>query len=119
MACVNSKGCSVTTRLRITRALHDRAKICADAIHEPLTEFVRCCLIQQRKGTFAAVVNDTELQSTTDPTAVITIQATDLEPPEIRRAIANGVMYSEARMPSPFKTHLVAGRDYFIDTRES
>lgn len=97
------------TKLRVCRDLHQRARECADAIQEPLSEFVRCCLVQWLKGNMKTVAVPDKLLSATSSGVVITIGETSLEPDLVRKAIAASVLWAEARRVE-FRTD--------IDTRD-
>jgi len=106
-------------KLRINRELHDRARRCADAIGEPLSEFVRLAVLNHDKGRLASVAPETKLQSATRESAVITIGEIAHEPTIIREAIARAVAYAEPLIPPPFQTKMLEGKDYIVEREMS
>lgn len=104
-------------KLRINRALHARALLCAEAIAEPLTEFIRCCVVNHSRGALAGVAVPEDMLSATREGVVISFpDPSPGDPPElIRRAIAAGTLYAESRRAAPFKTDLVCGKHYLVE----
>lgn len=102
-------------KLRLNRELHERAADCAQAIGEPLSEYVRCCVIAWKKRKLKGVAVPAELVSATrQESTVITIGDSGLTPHNTRRAIAAATVDAESKRPAPFGTDLIAGRDYII-----
>jgi hypothetical protein len=102
-------------KLRISRALHARARQCASEVEATLSEFVARCYSHAQRGNLAGVAFPPALTlATRSDTVVITIPNTLGNPPEIRTALARGVIFAESRRPPPFETDLIPGRDYTI-----
>lgn len=103
------------TRLRVSREMHERAKVCAESIDESLCEWVRRCIVQWKKGILHPVPELHDFDSTTYQGAVISIYQTGLEPEVVRDAIAAGIIFCESRRPAPFKPAGVEGVDYLVE----
>ena len=109
-------------KVRIEKAILERARACADDIGEPLTEWARRAMIQYRKGTFGSVaVLETAKVATRAGSTVATLPGDRSEADEMREAICAAVEYCEAKMRARprFRTNLVEGVDYVVKSESS
>jgi hypothetical protein len=106
-------------KLRINRALHDRARACADLIGVPLSEFARLSLKKYMKGDLNHVAVASNLLNATSKTStVITLDGIAGPPDVVRCVIASAVIFAESRRPKPFQTDLLEGVDYIVGASE-
>lgn len=106
-------------KLRISKDLHTRARLCAEDIQEPLGEWARRCLVQYRKGKFRKFSRVAKVEISKDATrsgsVVVTLTGTQADADMMRKALHFGILYCESRMLSRFSTPLVEGKDYFVE----
>lgn len=102
-------------KIRIEKTLLDRARICADEVDATLSQWAGLALRQYRAGALPRVAAPEKRQTATRGGSVVcTLPGMPDEADAMRTALAAAVAYCEARRPPPFKTPLVAGRDYIV-----
>lgn len=108
-------------KLRISRALHERACACAAAVDLTLAEFCRRCLGKWARGELPHHVADsaTLLTATAQDSTVISIPGVKCAPHIMRLCIASGVEFAEARKPVPFTPPEREGVDYLVEKEDS
>ena len=91
-------------KLRVSIDLRDRAKDCADAIDETLTNFIGLAIINDMKGRFDDIAFDEKLISATkEDFTVITFfgDAKGGSCARVKLALVRAVLFVEASQPSP------------------
>jgi hypothetical protein len=103
-------------KLRLSRDLHDRARVCADAVGDRLSVWIGLTIRARRAGRLPDVAVSPEMSSATRDSAVISLPGISGEDPSwLRDTIAAAVLYCEERNPKPFIPTLVEGRDFIIE----
>ena len=102
-------------KIRIERNLLERVRTCADEVDAPVFRWAALALRQWKAGQLPCVAASEESKNATRAGSVVcTLPGEPDQADEMRAALTAAVAYCEARRPPPFKTPLVAGRDYVV-----
>ena len=102
-------------KIRIERNLLERVRTCADEVDAPVFKWAGLALRQYQSGQLTRVATGDESRNATRAGSVVcTLPGEPDQADEMRAALLSAVTYCEARRPPPFKTPLVAGRDYVV-----
>lgn len=106
-------------KIRIERALYDRARNCADAVHDPLSEWIAKAIRQDAKGVFTRVAYNDKTPLATRASVVARVNwAKPMTAAELHGVLQRACAYCEARTHPPFVTSLREGVDYLVAADE-
>lgn len=103
-------------KIRIEQSLLDRARVCADAVDASLADWAGRVLRRFRAGKLPRVADARKTKVATRAGSVVcTLPGEPSDATDMRAALAAGVAWCEARLPPPFESTLVEGRDYVVE----
>ena len=104
-------------KIRIDRTLYNRARACADDVGTSLWDWSERALRQYQIGKLGVAVCD-QAHPATRGSVVASLPCGSGQEDEMRCALSAAIVYCEARRPPAFKTPLVVGKDYYVETEE-
>ena len=102
-------------KIRIEKALLERVRTCADEVDASLCSWSGLAMRCWRQGTLPRVAVSEKGKIATRKAVVCTLPGPQGQADDMRAALAAAVAWCEARRPKPFRTSLVAGRDYVVE----
>ena len=105
-------------KVRIDRDVYNRARVCADDIGVPLSDWVGRAVKRHRSDNPFRVADCPQRISATRSSVVATLPELEGDENFIREAIYAAVCYCEKTRPPSFVTKLIAGHDYYIENQE-
>lgn len=104
-------------KIRIERKLYDRARNCADAVRDPVADWIANTIKQDARGGFPRVAYDDQTPLATRGSVVARVNWTEpITSRELHGVLQRACAYCEARMRKPFVTPLREGVDYIVET---
>ena len=105
-------------KIRIERKLYDRVRNCADAVNDPVADWIGKAIRQDAKGVFPRVAFDDCGPLATRASVVARVNC----PAPIASADLHGILqracaHCEARMIKPFATPLREGVDFVLEKK--
>lgn len=107
-------------KVRIERALYDRARACADAVRVPLAEWIPLALRFDARGGCPRVSGAEHERVATRGSVVARVNwPGPLGARELHGVLERVCAYCEARTRPPFDTPLREGVDYLVETESA
>ena len=102
-------------KIRIEKSLLERVRTCSDEVDMPVSRWAALALRQWQARQLRRVAKSRNCRvATRSGSVVCTLPGEPALAKDMRDALAAAVVFCERRRPKPFRTALVAGRDYIV-----